>query len=158
MPNSSSSSMIYQSPMSKNLLYLHNLSITVHLTSNVSLEFSLSWSPCLWWSKSSVSELVNVKAWDTECEQFASWPNYPHCAEIQCHAHCVVAWPNGIVYQAIWATFWHAYVMFWSNSLSTQIYCFTQQNPFSFLRSEKIQRSWSRFSHSRGIMHDSCHL
>ena len=56
-------------------------------------------------------------------------------------AHRVVAWPNGIVFQVIWATFWHAYVMFWLNSLSTQIYRFAQQNPFSFLRSEQIRRS-----------------
>ena len=72
---------------------------------------------------------------------FASWPNYPHCAEIQFHAHRVVAWPNGIVYQVIWATFWHAYVMFWLNSLSPRIYRFAQKNPFSFLRSEQIRRS-----------------
>ena len=45
------------------------------------------------------------------------------------------------VYQVIWATFWHAYVMFWSNSLSTRIYRFAQQNPFSFLRSERFRRS-----------------
>ena len=91
--------------------------------------------------------------------RFASWQNYPHCTEIQCHAHGVVVWPNGIVYQAIWATwFWHSYVMFWLSQLSTRIYSFAQQNPYSFLRSEQIRRSWSRFSHSREIMHDSCRL
>ena len=90
--------------------------------------------------------------------RFASWLNYPHCAEIQCHAHRVVAWPNGIVYQVIWATFWNMYLMFWWSSLSTRIYCFAQQNPFSFLRSEQFRRSWSCFSHSRGTMQDSCRL
>ena len=40
----------------------------------------------------------------------------------------------------------HAYVMFWSNSLSTQIYCFARQNPFSFWISEQFRRSVKPFS------------
>ena len=90
--------------------------------------------------------------------RFASWPNYPHCAAIQCHAHCMVVWPNGIVYQVIWATFWHTYVMFWSISLSTR---FTVSHSKILSASWDLNDSddpWSRLPQSRGIAHDSCHL
>ena len=95
-------------------------------------------------SKRSVSKLVNVIAWYTESELVCKLPKLSTLRRdsvSRLSRGCVTEW---IVYQVIWVTFWHAYVMFGLNSLLTRIYRFAQQNPFSFLRSGQIRRSVKR--------------
>ena len=82
-----------------------------------------------------------------------------HCAEIQCHAHRLLAWLNGIVYQVIWATFWHAYVMFLIE------FTVNTNAPFRTAKSFQLLEIWTNpmireaaFRSLGGITHDSCRL